>query len=123
MSRIVPLETVRSETASMVALWEKYPQLMLVGTSQGEHRQMADRLNALVVERAHMNQEMKAKNDETNALVASLYGINVRLRTGCKSLYGSDSLQYGQAGGTRLRDRKSPKRLAAPEDTSTAAAQ
>ena len=44
----------------------------------------------------------------------------VRARSGFKSVYGPDSTQYQQAGGTRKSDRKRPVRRAQTEVKSAA---
>ena len=44
----------------------------------------------------------------------------VRARSGFKSVYGPDSTQYQQAGGTRKSDRKRPVRRAQTELKSAA---
>lgn len=122
MGKTTSIKSVRAESASMVSLWQKYPQLQLQGMSQSEYQDKVHRLNSLVVESASLRQDVKAKQAELNALVKTIYDTHTRLRATCKGLYGADSLQYSQAGGKRLSERKSPKR-AAGDATAAVAAQ
>jgi hypothetical protein len=47
-----------------------------------------------------------------DALYQSLWDKVKRVRNGVKAHYGDDSSQYEMVGGTRLSERKSPKRKA-----------
>jgi len=114
MGRNYSVEQVRSETATMMALWETYPQLRLEGTSPTQYRTDAQRLDELVLNKARLLLEMKAQNDEMNRLMDSLHQSNVRLRIGAKSYFGFDSVEYSQAGGKRLSQFKSARRSPKP---------
>ena len=54
--------------------------------------------------------ELTAFINEREALAVAVQELIVRARSGFKSVYGLDSTQYQQAGGTRKSDRKRPVR-------------
>ena len=61
------------------------------------------------------NQMIAALDDLQNQLdtaEAGLQEANRRMLAAVQALYGPDSNQYEQAGGTRLRDRKRPAKKA-----------
>lgn len=54
--------------------------------------------------------ELTALVNEREAQAKAVKDLLVRARSGFKSVYGLDSTQYEQAGGTRKSDRKRPVR-------------
>ncbi len=64
--------------------------------------------------------ELTALFNEREAQANAVSELIVRARSGFKSVYGLDSTQYEQAGGTRKSDRKRPVRRA-PLDLKKAA--
>jgi len=59
--------------------------------------------------------ELTALINEREAQASAVQELIVRARSGFKSVYGPDSTQYQQAGGTRKSDRKRPVRTAQTE--------
>jgi hypothetical protein len=59
--------------------------------------------------------ELTALINEREAQASTVQELIVRARSGFKSVYGPDSTQYEQAGGTRKSDRKRPVRKAGSE--------
>ena len=56
--------------------------------------------------------ELTALLNERESQANAVRDLIVRARSGFKSVYGTDSTQYQQAGGTRKSDRKRPVRKA-----------
>lgn len=84
------LETLSADLATVKALQEKIIKLR------------AELLNA---------------RNERDADCLAIWDKVKRARAGMKSVYGDDSTEYELAGGTRLSDRKRPRRKAsAPTD-------
>lgn len=59
--------------------------------------------------------ELTALINEREAQANLVQELTVRARSGFKSVYGLDSTQYEQAGGTRKSERKRPVRRAQSE--------
>jgi hypothetical protein len=55
-------------------------------------------------------QKLTALINARDAEIASLNQLVTRARSGMRSVFGPDSTQYEQAGGTRASERKSPLR-------------
>ena len=81
-------------------------------------------ISALVMEINQMHQIDSTVADAENQLLEvrtrredlslSLWDKVKRMRAVVKGVYGDDSLQYEMVGGTRLSDRKSPRRTQTP---------
>lgn len=54
--------------------------------------------------------QLTALTNESNELAAALNQINTRALSGYRAVYGPNSTQYEQAGGTRTSERKRPTR-------------
>ena len=54
--------------------------------------------------------ELSGIKSERDIQARDLNSLITRFRSGMRFYYGPDSPQYGQAGGTRTSERKSPKR-------------
>ncbi|HEX8457798.1 MAG TPA: hypothetical protein VF656_10915 [Pyrinomonadaceae bacterium] len=54
--------------------------------------------------------QLTALSNDLNAQMAELTTINTRARSGFRAVYGPDSTQYEQAGGTRASERKRPSK-------------
>jgi hypothetical protein len=52
--------------------------------------------------------QLTALTNEVAELTAELANINTRALSGFRAVYGPDSTQYEQAGGTRASERKRP---------------
>ena len=54
------------------------------------------------------------KANRRNELYATLWDTVKRVRAGVKAAYGDDSSEYEMVGGTRISERKSPRRTVSP---------
>jgi hypothetical protein len=63
-----------------------------------------------------INQERKLTDlrNQRDASNQEIWTMVKRIRSGIKSFFGDDSSQYEMVGGTRVSDRKTPRRTAAP---------
>jgi len=57
---------------------------------------------------------LTALTNDLNVQVNELAGITTRARSGFRAVYGPDSTQYEQAGGTRASERKRPSKKKTP---------
>jgi hypothetical protein len=64
-------------------------------------RQKRDQIEAL-------RTQLTALTNEANEQTAEVASINTRARSGYRAVYGPNSTQYEQAGGTRSSERKRP---------------
>jgi hypothetical protein len=68
-----------------------------------------DATDALDKECARKNVELTGVKSVRDDKARQLSGLVTRFRSGMRSIYGPDSAQYGQAGGTRSRDRRTAR--------------
>ena len=69
---------------------------------------------ALESQLAALELQLTNTRNQRDALYIGLWDKVKRVRAGVKANYGDDSSQYEMVGGTRLSDRKSPRRRALP---------
>ncbi|HMF58050.1 MAG TPA: hypothetical protein VK619_17025 [Pyrinomonadaceae bacterium] len=62
--------------------------------------------------------QLTALSNQLNEQTAEMANINTRARSGFRAIYGPDSSQYEQAGGTRASERKRPSSKKKPTPTS-----
>ena len=84
----------------------------------------ADEFNAAYDETVALNEIYDAKDLELTGIrerrddkVRQLNGLVTRFRSGMRSMYGPDSPEYEQAGGTRTSNRKPPRRKQPADST------
>lgn len=100
------LEKVLTSSGRIIRVWTENPtftlgEITLAGvqakvaggqTKQGELEDLKMRMTAL--------------SNEINAIAAELAGINTRALSGFRAVFGPNSTQYEQAGGTPTNERK-----------------
>ena len=93
----------------MAAVWENNPDVKVGNVSLDEFTAAIDAAEALDKEYAKKDVDLTGVKNNRDDKALLLGQIATRFRSGMRFIYGSDSPEYGQAGGTRDRDRKSPK--------------
>jgi hypothetical protein len=67
-----------------------------------------DKLRNLKQSREETRIKMSKLIDDTNDQMKLVESYNTRGRSGMRAIFGPDSAQYAQVGGTRQSERKSP---------------
>jgi predicted nucleic acid-binding protein len=105
-------ETVLSGSERIARVWNENPTFALgevtlaaLQAKIAEARQKRDQLEAL-------RMQMTALSNDLNERAAELASIRTRALSGFRAIYGPDSTQYEQAGGTRQSDRRRTQRRA-----------
>jgi hypothetical protein len=91
--------------------WSRIDEKLIIGTLTVAT--LANSLNDLQQvesDLVKLEHQLMALRKERDDLQRSTWNHVKRVRATIKGLYGDDSLQYQMAGGTRLSDRKSPRR-------------
>lgn len=111
--KLYPTDTL-TQAQTILALWERInPSLTfhnLSVESLSANLVKADGLKAKILRLQHQLVEMR--NERDSACIEIWQQVK-KARSGIKSVYGDDSTEYQLAGGTRLRDRKRPRRKVA----------
>lgn len=74
-----------------------------------------DQLLSIQNQIASLQAQLTDLRNRRDATSLSIWDKIKRLRRGVQGIYGDDSSQYEMVGGTRLSERKPPKRKATPE--------
>ena len=101
-------DSIIAESEQIARVWEENTtftlgEITLTGlqskiTSLRQKRDQAETLRT----------QLTALSNELNEQTTEMAGIITRARSGFRAVYGPDSTQYEQAGGTRSSERKRP---------------
>jgi uncharacterized coiled-coil protein SlyX len=104
------VDTVLTDSERIARVWTDNPNFALgevtlqsLQTKITEARQKRDQLEAL-------RMQMTALTNDLSDRTSDLAAINTRAKSGFRAVYGPDSTQYEQAGGTRASDRRNARR-------------
>ena len=111
------VDRMLAEAAKILDVWRTNPELGL-GTLTLEQFQEAiggaeQATAAVESKRTELTGLLNTRDD----LLGTLNELISRTRSGIRAVYGPDSSQYQQSGGTRKSERKPPKRKAKPNST------
>lgn len=106
MDANMTIARIRKDAGKVVDVWNANPDFSMGATTK-------DSMTAAIaaLETAHAAVESK-RTELTNLMnqrdtqIASLTQLVTRARSGVRAVYGPDSTQYEQAGGTRTSDRQ-----------------
>lgn len=104
MAKSKSIDSIIAEAEQALLLWEANPTLALSELTLASFRTRAGNLRA---------EEASASNDLNTEAEAAAAEIT-RFRSGVRAIYGPDSNQYEQIGGTRTSERKRPARKPKP---------
>lgn len=109
MPRKYPPEAVLTNSEQIARVWTENPTFTLgeitLPILQGkitDLRQKRDQVETL-------RTQLTALTNQVSAQASELATINTRALSGYRAIFGPDSSQYEQAGGTRASERKRPK--------------
>ncbi len=109
-------DVVIEESAQIARVWKENPTFTLgeitLAILQGKVTDLQQKRNEIETLRT----QLTALVNELNEKASELANINTRARSGFRAVYGPDSSQYEQAGGTRTSERKRPSKKSAPTD-------
>ena len=112
MAGKLSVENVLTDAAKIVDVWKQNPTFPLGEINLPELEANIARVRefdaGVESTRTTLTGLMDRRDDEAR----SLNDIVTRARSGFRAIYGPDSPQYAQAGGTRRSERKAPTRRA-----------
>jgi glutamate-1-semialdehyde aminotransferase len=110
MPRKYPFDTTLADSEQIERVWAENPTFSLgeitlaaLQTKLKDLREKRDQAETL-------RTQLTALTNDLNTRTAELATINTRARSGFRAVYGTDSTQYEQAGGTRASERKRPSK-------------
>lgn len=108
--KLYPTDTLK-QALQIVNLWDHIGTVPIMGP-QGYENLRADlsTVDELREKIKRLEAELVSVRNERDAVCIQVWDQVKRARSCVKAVYGDDSTEYQLAGGTRLRDRKPPRR-------------
>ncbi|HMF58567.1 MAG TPA: hypothetical protein VK619_19635 [Pyrinomonadaceae bacterium] len=110
MSRGKSVDAVLAEADQIMLVWDANADFKLGEITKERFQTMIANMRQAKSDLASLRTLLTEKTNITNDTANELNSFVVRIRGGIKAVYGANSSQYEQAGGTRSSERKSPKR-------------
>jgi hypothetical protein len=114
MARGKSIETLLAEAEQIVRVWADNPTFSLGELSLAQFQSKITELRNKRAQAETLRTQLTAIVNDANTLSDDLAELVTRARSGFRAVYGPDSTQYEQAGGTRASDRKRPARKPRP---------
>lgn len=101
------IDHVVTESERLAQVWGDNPKFAMGDISLETLKAETDKLRNLRKSRDEMRVELSKLVDDTKDQQKLVASLNTRGRSGMKAIFGPDSAQYAQVGGTRQSERKS----------------
>ena len=110
------LDSVITDAERLAQVWGENTQFSMGDVTLDGLRAAIIKLQQLRHSRDEARIKLSKLVDDTSDQMKLVEGYNTRGRSGMKSIFGPDSAQYAQVGGTRQSERKprSPKKPNTP---------
>jgi hypothetical protein len=102
---------VLTQAQTIVGAWNQIGPTVALGTLLPAA--LTTDINAattLETQIANLEQQLATARTQRDATYNTLWDKVKRVRAGAKANYGDDSTQYAMVGGTRISERKTPRR-------------
>ena len=109
MSKIPSVNATLKDAGSVRTVWESTPDFKMGEFSLQDFIAIQDATEASAKEYAAKDVELTGIKGKRDDYARQLNDRVTRFRSLVRGVYGPDSAQYGQAGGTRVSQRKAPK--------------
>ncbi len=110
MSTKIQITKLQQEGGQICKVWADNTDFKMGEVTAAKFTAACDGLRDAHNEVETKKLELTALINERESQANAVRDLIVRARSGFKSVYGLDSTQYQQAGGTRKSDRKRPVR-------------
>jgi len=122
MKKQVKVKSTLEEAASVRTVWESNPDFKLGNIGLSDYTAVYTAAKELDDDYSKRDVELSGALSKREEKVRELHSLVVRFRKGMQAHFGPDSPEYGQTGGTRESQRRSPTRKARPaSDTNSTA--
>lgn len=109
MARGKSIDDVLAEADQIGRVWEANPDFTLGELTRANFQTQINEVREARTDVLNLRTQWTEKSNLVNARTDALSKLNARIRGGYKAVYGPDSTQYEQAGGTRASERRSRK--------------
>jgi hypothetical protein len=108
MTRKVSIDGTLTDAERILRVWAENPTFSLGDLTQANFQTLVDDLRNKRNQTEMLRTQLTALVNETNDLGLGLSDAVSRTLSGVRAVFGPDSSQYEQAGGTRRSERKRP---------------
>jgi hypothetical protein len=108
MARKVSIDGTLTDAERILRVWAENPTFTLGELTRVKFQALLDDLQNKRNQTETLRTQLTALVNETNELGVGLSDAVTRALSGIRAVYGPDSSQYEQAGGTRRSERKRP---------------
>jgi len=119
MPRLNP-DQVRNEVLSILEVWKVNSQFQLSDLNVEGLEMLFSEFDTLRRKESSMVADLSNVQMNLEAKTATIREVCIRARAGMLGFFGRNSNQYSLAGGTRLMDRRTPRRGKNNSTTSSA---
>ena len=112
MAKMVKVKPTLTDAGSVKIVWEKNLDFKLGNIGFSDFIALYDATDALDKDYTKKDVELSGIRDTRDNKARDLRAVVTRFRSAARGYYGPDSVEYGQAGGTRESARRSPNRKA-----------
>ena len=100
------VDSVIADADRLAQVWSENAKFSMGDVTLDGLKVEIDKLRNLRRSRDELRVKLSKLIDDTNDQIKVVEGYNIRGRSGMKAIFGPDSAQYAQVGGTRKSDRK-----------------
>jgi hypothetical protein len=121
MAKTAKVTSTLRDAHDVQNVWVSIPNFTMGTVSLKDFNEAYEAAQEMNKDYASKELELTGVRGNRDDKVRELSGLITRFRSGMRSIYGPDSVQYEQSGGTRSSARKAPVRnnpSAAPDTTS-----
>jgi len=102
------LDSVLADADRLAQVWSENAKFSLGDLTLANLKDKIAELRTVKQTRDETKVKLSKLIDDTNDLMKLIDSYNTRGRSGMKAIFGPDSAQYAQVGGTRQSERKPP---------------
>jgi hypothetical protein len=106
MPRNKTIDNIIAAAEQIARVWRENPTFTLGEITLAKLETMIADLRAKRGEIEDTRTKLKGMINDANALSGALNGVNTRALSGYRAVFGPNSTQYEQAGGTRTDERR-----------------
>ncbi len=110
MPTIINSSQVLEDSQRITQVWEANTDFKLGSITLAKFKEVKDGLGSTLGEIETRDMELTALKNKRDSLASELSDLVTRTKSGFRAIYGPDSTQYEQAGGTRKSERAKPTR-------------
>ena len=116
MATKVSAELVLSDSTGIEKVWKANPDMKLGKDKETvtlkDYQDGIKKVNELNYQIVDLRHQLDGLLDDRDDEALALSGLNTRALSAIRGIFGPDSAEYDQAGGTRTSERKKPVRKA-----------